>query len=198
MRSVNKVLTLFLLTLLIICSYTILTTKAMTWTNPQPITPPTYTFTNKDFLKGNYGVPTVFIPKTATNPNGMWWMQWFCNYSVSYQLTWVKYSVYDVATNIMVGDSGTEGYANAGTTGIDLISPILSHVLTDSQKSQMGSQGYKIYFLTTNVDDWVLYVSPYVSSTTASPSPTSTATATPSPTPTPTATPTPTPTLAPT
>src|SRR5450759_4175997 len=180
MRSVNKVLTLFLLTLLIICSYTILTTKAMTWTNPQPITPPTYTFTNKDFLKGNYGVPTVFIPKTATNPNGMWWMQWFCNYSVSYQLTWVKYSVYDVATNIRVGDSGTEGYADAGTEGIDLINPYPYSL----KNSQIGSQGYKIYFLTTNVDDWVLYVSPSMDNSTPSLSPTPTATPTPTTQPT--------------
>ena len=201
MRLANKVLVICSLVTVVLVFFAvclIAPTDAMTWTNPQPISPPTYTFSSRDVLKGIYGVPTVTIPKTATNPYGDFWMEWFCNYSVSSSLTWVKYSVYDVATNIMVGDSGTEGYANAGTTGIDLISPILSHVLTDSQKSQMGSQGYKIYFLTTNVDDWVLYVSPYVSSTTASPSPTSTATATPSPTPTPTATPTPTPTLAPT
>lgn len=167
------------------------------WINPQPdspLTSPTYTFKSTD-----YAVSTVVIPKTATNPYDNWWMQWDCNYTSGYyEYTWVKYSIYDVATNVMVGDSGTEGYANAGTTGIDLISPILSHVLTDSQKSQMGSQGYEIYFLTTNVDDWVLYVSPYVDNTT--PSPTSTATPTPTTQPTsdPTAQPTSNPTTQPT
>jgi hypothetical protein len=170
----------------------------LTWINPEagsPLTSPTYTFTNHDYV-----VPTVVIPKTATNPLGSWWMEWDCNYTIGdYQYTWVKYSIYDVATNIMVGNSGVEGTANAGTTGSDLISPNLMS-LTDSQKSQMGSQGYKIYFLTTNVDDWVLYVSPYYDNTASIPTPTIAPTTLPTQQPTqqPTANPTQQPELSPT
>ncbi len=196
MRLANKVLVICSLVTVVLVFFAVCMIAPadafplLPWINPQPdspLTSPTYTFKNTD-----YAVPTVFIPKTATNPNGMWWMQWDCNYTSGYyEYTWVKYSIYDVATNVMVGDSGNDGYANAGTTGIDLINPYPYSL----KNSQIGSQGYKIYFLTTNVDDWVLYVSPSVDNTTPSPSPTSTVA--PTPTATPTATPTQDPTATP-
>ena len=185
MLLTSKVLVIFSLVTVVLVFFAVCliapADALLPWLNPEagsPLTSPTYTFTNHDYV-----VPTVVIPKTATNPYGSWWIEWDCNYTY-YQYTWVKYSIYDVATNIMVGDSGNDGYANAGTTGSNLINPILGFVLTDSQKALMGSQGYKIYFLTTNVDDWVLYVAPYYDNTASSPSPTSTATPTPTTQPT--------------